>query len=187
MKGKVLGIAMVGCILVACMGNSEQIGQVKALQDRLEPVEARKDSMNDSLLNTMHQTITDHVDVLYRTLTPKKDSLDRPTSILVSDYARLRKKIGSSRSAYQKLERDLEYSNTQLTKLLTDLKNNKVKGGIEAFPEFYDSEKKAVDELEVNSERLLVAFRKINRDFDRWHPKMLHIVDSLENRNNPNR
>lgn len=174
-------VSIASLALVSCgqFSNREEIKQVEQLQDHLQAISLSIDSISTDDMNALHKTISSNVDYLYANY-PRTDTMNRKNAILSSDYDRLRRLINKVNSGKGKLDKELDVRSKQLEDLITDLKNNKVRGGKEKFPEYYEQEKSALEKLEESSRSTNRSYRIAMRKFDLWSPPMESFLDSLK-------
>jgi hypothetical protein len=104
-----------------------------------------------------------------------KDSADKETGFLMSDYRVIRKPYKQIKENHKKLSEELDFSQLQLFNLTKDLKKQLPDSAL--AEEYFLSEYKAAASVSQHVRRLLMNYHSANENFRELHPKVQELIE----------
>jgi hypothetical protein len=179
---KILFSLFITAIFISCNSNKHQkeISTLDSLQKLLNEAEIQLASTDTAKVRTIKAEMQKNLD--YITLN-YKDTFSMSMAMMLSEYAFPKKKVYKNFVGnYSKLLKDIEYTRTQLNSLKQDLENNKIPD--DKVQQYFITEQNAVLTISQTINQNVNTIQAYFLKFDTLHPKVLHIVDSINTAQN---
>lgn len=170
-------------LLLGSCSDTEYTKEISALDSvklRLDSAETMISKLDTTRMGQMVRQIQHdlhEVEVFYRDM-PKDSIIDKNAATILSDYRSVRKPLSTAYTQVPKLQKEIDYSQSQIENLIHDLKRNNIeKKDVEQYVRIEMTEaEKAIQ----NTRYVLLLLDGVFPRYDAISPRVRAYVDSLK-------
>lgn len=177
MKYFIIALAIVTALASSCNRTNykKQITEIDSLFVILGNTEAQLKSLDSAKVFEYQKN---SVELLSNFDESVEDTLDLQTAVLVSDYAYVKKVLSKFKNEQkEEFEKDLIFSNKQLTRLKNDLEHNALPD--DSVEYYLISEAKAVESLNKMVDKTVQNVNMQLERYDSLHPMVVNIANEF--------
>lgn len=165
-----------GFLAISCgTPNTKFIAEVEKLEETLKRVEQELQVVDTSKIGAYLRISNENLKFIQENF---KDTMNKETAILISDYSASRKSLRMFNENYSDIMKELAYSKTQLYSMKTDIENNLM--AEDKFTDYYSSESKSVEKLAELIQNLVQWYGSAIKMYEAKSPGVEEIVSQMK-------
>ncbi len=162
--------------LGGCHNYDKEIQQIEVLESRLDSVSDQITVIDTSRVNECHQILKSYVSSIQE---KHSDKLSKDQGFMYASYKRIKKSLSRFNRTYYHTKNQIDTTALQLQRLKHDLKNGSIDDA-QKIEKYLSDEHKINKEIVDEIPRLIKWYETSTEAFDELHPKMKHLLDSLD-------
>ena len=151
------------------------IAEVEKLEKTIALSEQSLQALDTSKIGAYFRKSNEHLQFIQENT---KDTIDKQTAILLSDYSASRKSLRMFLENYSDALKELQYSKNQLFALKTDVENNLM--AEDKFADYYSSESKSVEKLNELIQNTVQWYASAVKMYEVKSPLVEKIVSEMK-------
>jgi hypothetical protein len=166
---------IISSLLFSCIRENPYADKIRTLDSlyfHFDSLEKELLSINPAEAEKTYDEIMRNVDFVKKEL---KDTLDKESGFLMSDYRHIRKPFKRIKESYDSDRKELEFTKLQLYNLSKDLKKQLLEP--EQAEEYFLTEFNAATSTEIQIKSLLAGYRMADNTFKELHPKVQELIE----------
>ncbi len=169
------GILFFSISLFSCgTRNAQFVSQVEELEETIQKAQQSIVTIDTSKIGNALRISTGNLKFIQENF---KDTMDKETAFLMSDYSASRKSLKRLLENYSDVIRELSYSQSQLANLKLDVENNVMEE--QKFNDYYSSESKSVEKLDEYAKNIVEWYASALRMYEEKNSAVEKIVGQL--------
>ena len=164
-------------LLFSCTSSfKEEIEKAKEMKDKVDLAKTEFDAIDINKVAIAKDQYTTDIAVFKHKYMP--DTINQAQANMVSHYKYIKKGAKTVLGKYADIKNDLEISESQLEKLIFDMKHESLTS--EEVEKYMESERMRNSEVISNVRNMKITHDKLIQIYDALSPKIGRIVDSLK-------